>query len=199
MRSSMGRTGVHRQRRRRGVLQLPGVGSPLTPGVRQHPPGPGRRTRLVLRVLQPPPAQFGRHDEPGQLRKHRGPRPGSGIGSPPRFRGEPQTTRSDRPGNLVPLTRFHHRLKTHGGWQVHEPFPGIYLWRAPHGSIFLVDHTGTRKMTDPLDGTAAQSACHKMEPLAWTTDSPRSCSRCDPRRLAGPIRAARRSRRHVRW
>jgi hypothetical protein len=36
-----------------------------------------------------------------------------------------------------------------GGWQLREPFPGIYLWRAPHGSIFLVDHTGTRKITDP--------------------------------------------------
>lgn len=65
---------------------------------------------------------------------------------PPDHGGPPGQT---HPGNLAPLTRFHHRLKTHGGWQLREPFPGIYLWRAPHGSIFLVDHTGTRKITDP--------------------------------------------------
>ena len=51
--------------------------------------------------------------------------------------------------NLGPLGRFHHRVRTHGNWHVEQPFPGIYLWRAPHGSIYLVDHTGTRKVTDP--------------------------------------------------
>ncbi len=51
--------------------------------------------------------------------------------------------------NLGPLGRFHHRVRTHGNWAVEQPFPGIYLWRAPHGSIYLVDHTGTRKVTDP--------------------------------------------------
>jgi hypothetical protein len=73
---------------------------------------------------------------------------------PPDDGGPPGQT---RPGNLAPLTRFHHRLKTHGGWQVREPFPGIYLWRAPHGSIFLVDHTGTRKINAPWDGTAGRT------------------------------------------
>ena len=51
--------------------------------------------------------------------------------------------------NLGPLGRFHHRVRTHGNWAVEQPFPGIYLWRAPHGSIYLVDHTGTRKVTAP--------------------------------------------------
>jgi hypothetical protein len=49
-----------------------------------------------------------------------------------------------RIGNYAPLTQRHHNLKTHGGWQCMQPFPGIYLWRDPHGSYYLVDHTGTR-------------------------------------------------------
>ncbi len=45
------------------------------------------------------------------------------------------------------MTVFHHRLKTHGGWQVVQPFPGIYLWRDPTGTAtYLVDHTGTRRV-----------------------------------------------------
>jgi hypothetical protein len=53
-------------------------------------------------------------------------------------------------GNYGPLTQFHHNLKTHCGWEVQQPFPGIYLWRDPHGAYYLVDHTGTRA----LDNTA---------------------------------------------
>jgi hypothetical protein len=40
----------------------------------------------------------------------------------------------------------HHRIKTHGRWDVQQPFPGIYLWRDPHGAFYLVDHTGTRRI-----------------------------------------------------
>ena len=50
-----------------------------------------------------------------------------------------------RVGNYGPMTRFHHRIKTHGGWQVKQPYPGIYIWRDPHGAFYLVDHTGTRR------------------------------------------------------
>ncbi len=49
-------------------------------------------------------------------------------------------------GKLGPLTRRHHRIKTHSRWQVKQPFPGIYLWRSPHGRYWLVDHTGTRRL-----------------------------------------------------
>lgn len=52
-------------------------------------------------------------------------------------------------GNYGPLTRLHHRIKTHGGWDVRQPFPGIYLWREPDGQIYLVDHTGTRVVHRP--------------------------------------------------
>ena len=49
-----------------------------------------------------------------------------------------------RIGNYGPLSTPHHRLKTFGRWTVKQPFPGIYLWRDPHGAHYLVDHTGTR-------------------------------------------------------
>jgi uncharacterized protein DUF222 len=49
-------------------------------------------------------------------------------------------------GNYGPLTLFHHRIKTHGGFEVKQPFPGIYVWRDPHGGYTLVDHTGSRRL-----------------------------------------------------
>ncbi len=54
-----------------------------------------------------------------------------------------------RMDNYSPLGRFHHRVKTHGHWQVQQPFDGIYIWRDPHGAYYLVDHTGTRKTSPP--------------------------------------------------
>ena len=44
------------------------------------------------------------------------------------------------------MVGLHHRIKTHGDWQVKQPFPGLYLWRDPHGATYLVDHTGTRRL-----------------------------------------------------
>ncbi|HLN78109.1 MAG TPA: hypothetical protein VK204_13755, partial [Nocardioidaceae bacterium] len=55
--------------------------------------------------------------------------------------------------NLGPMTGYHHRVKTHAGWRLEQPFPGIYLWMSPHGSIFLVDHTGTRQLHGPQTTT----------------------------------------------
>ncbi|HWJ11783.1 MAG TPA: DUF222 domain-containing protein [Nocardioides sp.] len=49
--------------------------------------------------------------------------------------------------NLGPLTRTHHRIKTHAGWQVRQPFPGVVIWRDPYGAHYLVDQTGTRRVT----------------------------------------------------
>ena len=42
------------------------------------------------------------------------------------------------------MTRKHHRIKTFGRWKVAQPFPGILIWRSPHGAHYLVDNTGTR-------------------------------------------------------
>ncbi|MBB3045582.1 DUF222 domain-containing protein [Nocardioides soli] len=58
-------------------------------------------------------------------------------------------------GNYGPMTIRHHRIKTHGrGWQVRQPFPGIYVWRDPHGAFYLVDHTGTRRLPASRDTAA---------------------------------------------
>ena len=51
-------------------------------------------------------------------------------------------------GNYGPMTIRHHRIKTHGRWQVQQPFPGIYVWRDPNGAHYLVDNTGTRRLPD---------------------------------------------------
>ncbi|MGH3432269.1 MAG: hypothetical protein ACRDQB_05470 [Thermocrispum sp.] len=62
---------------------------------------------------------------------------------PPEHGGPPGQTRV---ANLGPLVGFHHRIKTHGSWQLKPPCSGIYLWRDPHGRTYLVDHTGTRPL-----------------------------------------------------
>ncbi|HET7532495.1 MAG TPA: HNH endonuclease signature motif containing protein, partial [Nocardioidaceae bacterium] len=54
--------------------------------------------------------------------------------------GPPGQTSMD---NLALLTRFSHRLKTHGRWRLRQTSPGVYEWRSPHGYLFCVDETGT--------------------------------------------------------
>jgi hypothetical protein len=63
---------------------------------------------------------------------------------PPDHGGPPGQT---RPGNLGPLTRRHHRIKTHSAWAVRQIGDGAYLWRSPHGRHYLVDQTGTTAVT----------------------------------------------------
>jgi hypothetical protein len=79
--------------------------------------------------------------------------------------GSPRQTRI---GNLGPLTRFGHRVKTFGrGWQLRQPSAGVYLWRTPHGYWFRVDDDGTRPLgrdpdltphSPPRPGTAMERA-----------------------------------------
>jgi hypothetical protein len=59
--------------------------------------------------------------------------------------GPPGQTRI---GNLGPQTRHHHRLKTHGHWQIRQPEPGTWLWRSPHHRIYLINPTGTHPLGD---------------------------------------------------
>lgn len=54
--------------------------------------------------------------------------------------GPPGQTRI---GNLGPHVRFHHRLKTHAGWQLRQPESGIWLWRSPHHRVYLVNSAGS--------------------------------------------------------
>jgi len=62
--------------------------------------------------------------------------------------GPPGQTRID---NLAPMVTFHHRIKTHSRWQLKQVFNGVFIWRSPHGRLFLVDSTGTQ----PINNTAA--------------------------------------------
>ncbi len=72
--------------------------------------------------------------------------------------GPPGQTRI---GNLGPHARQHHRLKTFAGWQVRQPEPGTWLWRSPHGRIYLINATGTH----PLGNTTyAQTIWHATSP-----------------------------------
>lgn len=70
-----------------------------------------------------------------------------------RHRGPPGQSRV---GNYGPMSAFHHRIKTHGEWDVRQPFPGIYLWRDPHGATYLVDHTGTRRLPADVEPSPAE-------------------------------------------
>jgi hypothetical protein len=60
-----------------------------------------------------------------------------------------------RIGNYGPMVTFHHRIKTHSGWHVEQPYPGIYVWRDPYGAFYLVDHTGTRGLDSARPPAAA--------------------------------------------
>jgi hypothetical protein len=78
--------------------------------------------------------------------------------------GPPGQTRL---GNLGPHVRRNHMYKTHGRWQVRQPEPGTWLWRSPHGRIYLVNTTGTHPLGDtPYAHTIWQAASHPSEPAA---------------------------------
>ena len=82
--------------------------------------------------------------------------------------GPPGQTRVD---NLGPMTRFAHRVKTHGrGWRHRQPVPGVYLWRTPHGFWFRTDQHGSRPLgRDPVAGSSPR----------WRRSSRASCSRAE--------------------
>ncbi|MFW6598259.1 hypothetical protein ACQBAU_15585 [Propionibacteriaceae bacterium Y2011] len=63
--------------------------------------------------------------------------------------------------NLAPLSRTGHRVKTHGGWQLRQPEPGVMLWRSPLGLHYLVNHTGTHPLGH---GTLAHALWHAVDP-----------------------------------
>lgn len=50
------------------------------------------------------------------------------------------------PCNLTPLCRHHHRLKTLKGWRYYRIGTASYLWRSPHGLLFITDPTGTQSV-----------------------------------------------------
>jgi hypothetical protein len=81
--------------------------------------------------------------------------------------GPPGQTRI---GNLGPHVRRSHRYKTHGGWQVRQPEPGIWLWRSPHKRIYLVNANGTHPLGDTEFAAAIwRAAASRLE--SWLADA----------------------------
>lgn len=51
--------------------------------------------------------------------------------------------------NLGPLSRFTHRLKTHGNWTLSQPEPGLFHWRSAFGYEYVVTRDGTTRLRAP--------------------------------------------------
>ncbi len=51
--------------------------------------------------------------------------------------------------NLGPLSRYTHRLKTHGGWRLTQPEPGVFRWESPLGYQYLVTPQGSVRIRRP--------------------------------------------------
>jgi len=58
--------------------------------------------------------------------------------------------RQTRAGNLGPLSRKVHRAKTHGGWKLEQPRPGVFWWTAPSGCRYRIGPNGTTRLGDPV-------------------------------------------------
>lgn len=65
---------------------------------------------------------------------------------PYRWDGPPGQT---RPDNLAPLSRRAHRAKTFGHWHATQIHPGVVVWKAPHGHLYLATPNGTITIASP--------------------------------------------------
>jgi len=57
----------------------------------------------------------------------------------------PGRKRQTRASNLGSLWRKPHRAKTHAGWDLEQPRPGIFWWSTPAGEQFRVGPNGTSR------------------------------------------------------
>ena len=78
---------------------------------------------------------------------------------PYRAGGKDQT----RAANLGPLSRKAHRAKTHGGWALEQPTPGIFWWTTPTGDQYRVGPNGTIR-------TGRNPRHHPYETALWNSD-----------------------------
>ena len=64
------------------------------------------------------------------------------------------------PGNLGPLSRRAHRVKTHAGWRLDQPSPGEFVWQTGAGQVIRVDAFGSRRLParPPTDSGRAEAA-----------------------------------------
>ncbi|MBK8459083.1 MAG: hypothetical protein IPL43_01740 [Micropruina sp.] len=86
------------------------------------------------------------------------------------------------PNNLGPTSRRPHRAKTHSGWEVSQPFPGIFYWTSRLGFRYQVDATGSQQLPDdqkpgqPVptteDGRGPRPAHTTRTDLTWPKTAP---------------------------
>jgi len=94
-------------------------------------------------------------------------------------------------GNLAPLCRRHHRLKTFTGWRyVQLSLDGIHLWTSPAGTRYLTTRTTTVNLDDDrlsVDGLARDEPCSEhLETVQRARD--RIAFRGEVREGTGPPR-----------
>jgi hypothetical protein len=77
-------------------------------------------TRISRKVDMDHPKEWDPHGPPGQTGDH----------------------------NAAPLSRTHHRAKTHLGYRLRQLGPGDYTWQTPHGLRRRVDATGTHVLDE---------------------------------------------------
>ncbi len=82
-------------------------------------------------------------------------------------------TGQSRLGNYGKMTVLHHRIKTHGGWQVAQPFPGVYVWQDPFGArLPRRPHRHPphrqRRLTERLDGRSPCGSRPRLRPTCGT-------------------------------
>lgn len=53
------------------------------------------------------------------------------------------------PDNLGPLARRAHNAKTHAGWRLDQPAPGLFHWTSPLGYRYRVDQDGSHELPPP--------------------------------------------------
>ena len=63
--------------------------------------------------------------------------------------GADEAAGQSRVGNYGPMTSSTTGSRPTGAGRCSSRSPGIYVWRDPHGAIYLVDHTGTRRIGAP--------------------------------------------------
>jgi hypothetical protein len=70
-----------------------------------------------------------------------------------------------RASNLGPLSRKAHRAKTHGGWILEQPRPGVFHWTTPSGDRYRVTPDGTHWIGgDPILESLWRSDLDPPEP-----------------------------------
>ncbi|OYO12574.1 hypothetical protein BI335_15485, partial [Enemella evansiae] len=73
-------------------------------------------------------------------------------------------------GNLGPLNRASHRARTHAGFRVEQPSPGVFHWKTPAGQEAWVSRHGTWDHPPPdhlINDPAASLS--RTEKLLWET------------------------------